>query len=477
MHRAFLLAAALAAAALAQLSGPPCSWAERNTVLPATGLPACLHVGLLRPNPDPVSAVITHTIPRQIWDSAVLSAFNASVRFVYNQTELSYDSGLDGLRAGWFDVYLADVWALTRRAQGVDWSVPYDREFMGLVFLPEDTTRRQQFLSFLQPLTPELWATALCTLVGGGVIIFLVEWVHPSSGDTPKGPRMVYRYYPLRSLIRSLDVGLMTPFGSGRFVTQSSAGSVLVFALKWLFLMVAASYTANLASALTVAGAGQIPSLNDLLRQRILTPENAAADFARAAGGKLQIDESSLQLNPDTLEEAKADGNPNRVGSLVTGQAALFAMVDSPQFGCRAMYHRLPFQVDTSISFREVVPVARLRRLFDRHVLEMRQNGSLHDLFTNAYLPESERCEASRVDASSQPADPKSRQRHGDQLAGILVWTACFWVGAIIIAGVVRGFAEWKYPAARSALSWNDAKLQIGFLKKYATPPKNEYES
>ena len=471
LRRAIICLALVAAASVAQTVVSGCTAFERFNLNPATGFPYCIVVGVLRPNTDNTTEPFSHTIPQTVWNRTVEAGLFPGLRIAYNFTDLFYDDGLDGLRNGDYDVYLADMWSLTRRAVGIDWSMPYTREFIGLVYTT-DPEPSPSMTGFFKPLSTTVWLLAAVLMFVGALLLFLVEWLHPTSAEVPKpGGRLVYRFAVFRSLMRCFDSAFMSPFGSGRFNPSSTAGAVVVFGLKFFFLIFFSSYTANLASALTVAGASSRITLDSLLKQSILTAPNANADFAQAVGGKLVFpDPLNATITPTMLRELKEDGNSS-IGSHVNGQTFIIAMADGAYPECDTRYLRLPFLVDTCISFREANETVAVRRILDTTILRLRQNGTMVQLYNDAYdlndqLRGTPRCQNSRFASSELPNDPTDRQLTIQQMQGIFIISACLFGVAILVAGVLRAYAHVQYPEVEAGEDkWGQVKELLPFLK------------
>ena len=348
-----------------------CNQTMRDTIDNITNMPYCVIVGLVIDQGD-AARYLTRDVPLLMFNAS-RSLFPRTAVF-FNQTVYGYDGGLDGIRRNEFDVYIADLWSLTRRAPGISWSVGYTREFIGLGFLI-DPPVSPEFLSLFDPLQGIIWGLAVVLIVVGGVLLFMVEWLHPVSDDVPPmGGRIVYRFAFVRSLLRCFDNSFKTPFSSGRFAPVSTAGALIIFGMKFFFLIFCESYTANLASSLTVSGAASRRSLADILKLAIIAPGNANVDFAQAAGGKtVALGPTLPSPDPATLRGEFARGNPLKLGSFVQGSAQLMYFMDRD---CSARFLPRPFSVDTVIAF---VP---LRPSFTRHT-----SSSLCSFECNVWCP------------------------------------------------------------------------------------------
>lgn len=439
-----------------------CNLTMRNTAGP-NGYPRCIIVGIITDQGDE-ARYFTRDLPFTVWNATVRGVPElAAVPIFYNQTQNSYDSGLEGLRRQEYDVYIADIWALSRRAVGVDWSIGYYREFIGLGFVVS-TRSEPTFLALFDPFQPIIWILAVALLVFGGILLFAVEWMHPISDDVPPaGGRLVYRFAFWRSVLRCFDNALMSPFGEGRMAVQSTAGALVVFGLKFFFLILLESYVANLASFLTVAGAGSQTNLADLLRKGILSQDNGNVDFAQASGGKIVTTTESP--NPTVLKRHLAGLNSNNVASYVQGSGQLLSSVDRD---CDMRFLRLPYSVDTSLSFREHPVVAQVRRAVDFMTLTLRQNGTMGTYVDKTFMDASLRCSDSRLSADERVDDPSSLQLGVSNMRGLFVITLGLMALAIVIAIVLRFAAQILYGAYSAQEMWDGARP---FLKDISEAP------
>jgi hypothetical protein len=473
-HRARAVAAAVVSvlALLASLSvAQPCTLPSccnttmRNSVNSATGQAFCIKVGVIADQGES-ARFFANVVPFTIWNETVRSRMFPGVAqppIFINQTALGYDAGVDALRSGDFDVLIADTWALTRRAAGVEWSVAYATEALTLGFSAR-TRAEPQISSIFAPLQGEVWVAAIAFLAFAGLMLFMVEWVHPFSDDVPgRDGRLVYRYAFLRSIVRCLDNAFMAPFSEGRHSPKAFPGMLIMVATKWFWLVVAAAYVASLTSSLTVSGAISRVTLSGLLAQRVLGPPagDAVIDFAVVSGAKVTPmagpEYVSFRALRTAQDQQRADGSgavDGFFGSYVAGENVVLDDVDR---NCDARFMRLPVSVGTAISFRQHAAVTRARRAADATILAMRQSGAMEQLLARGNLNESQRCPNSRVQADEHPDSALNLRLGTNNMQGLFIVAIIFFLSAIVIAAVLRLLANWAWGTEVAAQRWEAA--------------------
>ncbi|KAG8384025.1 hypothetical protein BUALT_Bualt04G0075200 [Buddleja alternifolia] len=98
----------------------------------------------------------------------------------------NYDGLVYQLYLGNYDAVVGDRTILAKRAQYVDFSVPYTESGVSMVVRTKDNKSTNAW-EFLKPLTWELWLTSFCSIVFIGFLIWLLE--HRINDDFRGPPR------------------------------------------------------------------------------------------------------------------------------------------------------------------------------------------------------------------------------------------------------------------------------------------------
>lgn len=135
----------------------------------------------------------------------------------------------------------------------------YDTGYVVVVQRPPDTIN---IWAFFRPFSRDLWVCVIVELIIVGVLFFLMEapFLTVQEGgdsDVTDGPPWAFidsLYWSVSALTGTLDKA-----------PRTWAGKIVMLAHGWFFLIIVASYTANLASVLTAASiAPSIQSWNDV---------------------------------------------------------------------------------------------------------------------------------------------------------------------------------------------------------------------
>ncbi|PRQ30094.1 putative periplasmic binding protein-like I [Rosa chinensis] len=157
---------------------------------------------------------------------------------------------------GNFDAVLGDVTIRANRSLYVGFTMPYTAVDVVMV-VPIQDKRTKSAWVFLKPLTWDLWMTTLCFFIFIGFVIWVLE--HRTNDD--------FRGSPSHQIGTSFWFSFSTMvFSQRERVVNNLARFVMII---WIFvvLIVTQSYTASLASLLTVQQLQPtITDINDLLR-------------------------------------------------------------------------------------------------------------------------------------------------------------------------------------------------------------------
>lgn len=155
----------------------------------------------------------------------------------------SYNSLVDAVANGIYDVVIADVTITSQRSERVSFSNSiFDNSLR--VIIRKKTVLTTSLLAFLNPLSLQLWMVLLLATICAGLLVCLFE-------------RSYNEQLQNRTIIGSIAISIYYSFGNivgygAGFDLKTSAGRLITVALYTLSIVIVATYTANLASDLTV---------------------------------------------------------------------------------------------------------------------------------------------------------------------------------------------------------------------------------
>ena len=166
-------------------------------------------------------------------------------------SDLTYDQAVQTVADNIYDIIVSDVTITAERRKYVDFSNSiYYNSLRLIVRAGSDVS--VDLLSYMQPFSVRLWLVILAALVYAGLIICILE--------RQKNGALKYR-----SILSSVTMSIWYAFGTMAgfgvdFDVQTAAGRLLTAGLYILSIILVASYTANLASALTISKSQNIIS-------------------------------------------------------------------------------------------------------------------------------------------------------------------------------------------------------------------------
>ncbi|CAF2900476.1 unnamed protein product, partial [Rotaria sp. Silwood2] len=167
--------------------------------------------------------------------------FNATL--LLKPPDQTYTDFVLSVSEGVYDIIIADVTVTSARSKIVDFSSPIYDNSLRLVVRQANNAGIDLF-AFLKPFSYRLWILVLGTCIYASILMLLIE-------------RRKNEDLQNRSIISQLTLsiwycfGYMVGFGS-EFNARTAGGRLLTAGLYILCLILVASYTANLASDLTV---------------------------------------------------------------------------------------------------------------------------------------------------------------------------------------------------------------------------------
>ncbi|CAL2233610.1 unnamed protein product [Prunus armeniaca] len=155
-----------------------------------------------------------------------------------------------------YDAVVGDITIRANRSLYVDFTMPYTESGVVMV-VPIRDTRRKCAWVFLKPLTWDLWLTTFCFFIFIGFVVWVLE--HRINEDF-RGP-------PSHQVGTSFWFSFSTMVFSHRERVVSNSARFLMIIWVFVVLVLTQSYTANLASLLTVEQLQPtVTDIKDLLR-------------------------------------------------------------------------------------------------------------------------------------------------------------------------------------------------------------------
>uniref|UniRef100_A0A7S1R5Q9 Ionotropic glutamate receptor C-terminal domain-containing protein n=1 Tax=Neobodo designis TaxID=312471 RepID=A0A7S1R5Q9_NEODS len=440
---AILVAVAVAPVAANTTTIDPanCTRAMRDTLNPDTGLPYCVKVALLR---DGASSApyYTNILPRRVFDNALLDA-NPTTAVSIEATELIWEQGIDAVRNGTYDVFVANIWVLRRRVRYVDFSSAFLIETLSLVYR-KPSSGDTSFTAIFSPLQWTLWLGVCITMLITAIVLVLSELAHPSSATPGENPLADRKNLP-QTFRRCFFHAINVPFGTMEHVPASSAGKLISWMMAFFFLIVIATYTANLASTLTVVSAGNTVTQDSLLAKPVLAGPGDTAPFIEALGGQVK------SVGFGDVSAVGLDNHPE-AGSVVMSQNNALAETYTT---CDVAMLRLDIPIDSALVFRQQDSVTRFKRKMDEAILRLKEVGVL-DRWSTGGLPNRECTQAGELSSAAMSFS---------QLSGVFLITGVV-MGIVLLFSIVRFLACRHKDAPKTDDEEADAVIEVSSAEK-----------
>ncbi|GMY29121.1 glutamate receptor 2.8-like [Fagus crenata] len=153
----------------------------------------------------------------------------------------TYDEMVYQVYLGNFDAVVGDTTIIANRSNFVDFTLPYTESGVSMIVPIKDSERKNAWV-FLKPLTWDLWITSGCFFVFIGFVIWVLE--HRINEEF-RGP-------PSHEIGTSLWYSFSTMVFAQRETVVSNLARFVVIVWVFVVLILTQSYTASLASLLTV---------------------------------------------------------------------------------------------------------------------------------------------------------------------------------------------------------------------------------
>ena len=197
---------------------------------------------------------------------------------------VSYSELIEAVEKGVYDIIMGDVTITSNRRKLVDFSNSiFDNSLRIIMRATVDV--HIDILSFLKPFSRNLWILILAAFVYAGLLLCLIERKHNEALKE-------------RSIVSQLAMSVWYSFGNivgfgADFEVNTAAGRLLTAGLYILSLILVASYTANLASDLTLSKSKYLISgIDDIKKDKL--PANRIGVLRGTASEDYYVREVSL---------------------------------------------------------------------------------------------------------------------------------------------------------------------------------------
>ncbi|KAL8130666.1 hypothetical protein V2J09_019821 [Rumex salicifolius] len=175
---------------------------------------------------------------------AVRKNLNYDLPVRYIPSPGSYDDLIRGVHSKEYDAVVGDVTIIANRSAFVDFALPYmESDVLMVVPAVKDSKEGSRIWAFLHPLSWKLWVTSLCFFLLIAVVVWVVEYEinQEFREESWWGQIGLCLYYSFSTMV----------FSNKEVPKSNMVRLVMVF---WIFtlLLITQSYTASLASLLTV---------------------------------------------------------------------------------------------------------------------------------------------------------------------------------------------------------------------------------
>jgi len=243
-------------------------WPGNSSTVPTDHIAlegVALHIGIIESIPfTQVSYQISNHITVITTFSGYMPDFiallQAKMEFIPNITLVpstkTYADAIIDVSNGVYDMLIADIAITATRREVVSFSQPIFDNSVCIV-MRQDAEDPIDLLAYLRPFTRNLWLLLLGSVVYGGVLVCVIE---RQENETLKN----------RSVLSLLFMGMWFAIGviigyGVDFHVRTAAGRLLTAGLYILSIVFVATYTANLASFLTLSNSkAKVSSLDDI---------------------------------------------------------------------------------------------------------------------------------------------------------------------------------------------------------------------
>ncbi|CAF1370247.1 unnamed protein product [Adineta ricciae] len=245
-----------------------------NTLIPPTGFPKLdavkLRIGLIQSAPFVMTKNVIDASGKEnvqlvgfILDfiDRLQTVTGFIPELVLAPSNTTYGGMIQAVVDNVYDIVIGDITVTSTRREIVDFSTPfYDNTFS--VIIKKDSTVKLDYFSYLKPFSRNVWLTLLGAWLYAAIIFWILE---RNINDSLREKSTMC------SIMLSIWYSLCTIVGFGvEFAVQTAAGRILTFGLYMLSIVLVATYTANLASDLTLLKSqGIISGIDDLKNGKI----------------------------------------------------------------------------------------------------------------------------------------------------------------------------------------------------------------
>ncbi|KAL4654542.1 hypothetical protein ACB092_01G387000 [Castanea dentata] len=219
------------------------------------------------------------------------------------QSAGTYDQLLSQIKLKNFDAVVGDTTIVASRSSYVDFTLPYSESSVSMVVLMKDNEKKNMWI-FLKPLSWDLWLATVATSIFIGFVTWVLER-HVNSqfrGRFDQQIRTIFLF------------SFATLTSTQREKVVNSGSRVVLFIWAFTLLILTQSYTASLASMLTVQKLKpEFDDVTEIKRNGYFVGYQKDSFVRELLVEQLNIDESKLKAysTPEEYDEALSNGSDN----------------------------------------------------------------------------------------------------------------------------------------------------------------------
>ncbi|GLT97556.1 hypothetical protein SLE2022_151140 [Rubroshorea leprosula] len=294
----------------------------------------------------------------------------------------TYDDLLNRIKLRRFDAVVGDITITANRSQYVDFTLPYYESNVAMVVKIKDDQGKNMWI-FLKPLSWDLWLTTGLAFIFTGLVVWVLEH---RINDEFRGPP-------------DQQVGTICWFSFSILVfahrekVQNNLSRIVLIIWIFVVLILTQSYTASLASMLTVQRLKPAVADVDELRRNGDFVGHMAGSYSREFLIKqLHFDPSKLRhySTPEEFDEALSRGSQNGGVSAIF-EAEHFLQVFLARYCSKFMTTGPTYKTDgLGFAFPQGSPLVAY---MSRAILNVTEDKDKMDALKRKYLPDKSACQ------------------------------------------------------------------------------------
>ncbi|KAG5684287.1 hypothetical protein PVAND_013523 [Polypedilum vanderplanki] len=360
------------------------------------------------------------------------------------QSDGSWDGMIGELQADRADLAITDLTITSDRVEGADFTMPFMD--LGIQILFQSPKKAEpELLSFMEPLSKSVWGCVACAILLVSVSFFILGRMSPKEWDNPfpciQEPTVLQNQFTLKNSMW-FTIGAILQEGSD--IAPKATSTRIVASIWWFFtLIMVSSYTANLASFLTVQTSN--PAIENVA-DMIAAGESGKLTYGAKKGGStlkfFEIADSNedhkkmyefmMKYEDDVLMKENIDG----VAKAKTQNYAFLMESTTIEYITQRNCDLMPVgdkldQKGYGIAMKKGSP---LRGKLDQAILQMQESGELTRMKTKWW---NEKRGGGACDTLPQEGAPRLSFDHVKGIFLVLFSGCCF--------GTTLGILRWLF--------------------------------